>query len=67
MAKKISGQVRLTEVAMKNLQKYYGIAIIRHKNETLEQMKKGEWAGFIHVSSNENPNHSMYDHGKHFQ
>lgn len=62
--KRISGQGRLTEVAMKNLQKYYGIAIRRHTNETLDQMKKGVWASFFHVcSSNEKPNHGLCPQG----
>lgn len=63
--KTISGRGRLTLVAMKTLQLYYGNAIRRHTNGTLKAMKQEVWASYFHVSSsNEKPLHSFCPKGR---
>lgn len=63
--KTIFGRGRLTLIAMKNLQLYYGNAIRRHTNDTLYAMKRGVWASYFHVSSsNKKPQHSLCPKGR---
>jgi len=57
--KTLGGRGRLTEEAILQIQKYYGLAI-RRNHTSVESMKQAIWAEFFHiVSSNENPNHGL--------
>ncbi|KAG8229939.1 hypothetical protein J437_LFUL011083 [Ladona fulva] len=54
---KIGGKGKLTDVLIKKLTKYYGLAI-RRNCESVENMKKGILATYYHLSStNEKPRH----------
>lgn len=56
---KLTGHKRLTELAVKKLQIFYGLAIRRNLNY-LAAMKQAVWALYFHVmSSNENPTHQL--------
>ena len=48
--------VKLTNKVINKLQKYYGLAIIRHQ-DNVDEMDKEIWATLHHLSStNEHPN-----------
>ncbi|EZA47079.1 hypothetical protein X777_16771 [Ooceraea biroi] len=54
---KLGGKGKLTDVLIKKLTKYYGLAIRRNVN-SVPNMKKAIWATLEHLcSSNENPRH----------
>uniref|UniRef100_A0A1B6JDH1 Mutator-like transposase domain-containing protein n=1 Tax=Homalodisca liturata TaxID=320908 RepID=A0A1B6JDH1_9HEMI len=56
---RLGGKNKLTDSAIIQLQKYYGLAIRRNTN-SVEDMKKAIWAEFFHVmSSNERPQHGL--------
>lgn len=57
--KKLTGKNRLTEVAVKKFQIFYGLAIRRNQND-LHGMRQAVWAIYFHVfSNNENPCHQL--------
>lgn len=57
--KKLTGKNRLTELAVKKLQIFYGLAIRRNENN-LNGMKQAVWAIYFHVmSTNDNPTHEL--------
>jgi hypothetical protein len=54
----IGGRNRLTDAAILKLQTYYGLAIRRHTNKSVSEMKQAVWAVYFHViSSNDSPQH----------
>ncbi|XP_067208105.1 uncharacterized protein [Linepithema humile] len=56
-AKKLGGKGKLTEVLIKKLSTYYGLAIRRNVN-SVQDMKKAIMATFYHmISTDENPRH----------
>ena len=57
--KSLGGHGRLTKAEIDSLQRYYGEAIKRNKNN-LEAMKKDVWATFFHKgSTDETSNHGL--------
>lgn len=58
--KSLGGKGRLTDAAILQIQKYYGLAIRRHCSESVESMQKAVWAEYFHIlSSNEDPQHGL--------
>lgn len=58
--KPLKGRGRLTNVAIDEIQLYYGLAIRRNASKTYQEMKQAVWAEFFHLaSSNENPTHQL--------
>lgn len=51
--KPLDGKRRLTDVAIDNIQKFYGLAIRRNVGD-VSQMKKAIWAEFFHFGSSDN-------------
>lgn len=51
--KPLGGKRRLTDVAIDNIQKFYGLAIRRNVGD-VSQMKKAIWAEFFHFGSSDN-------------
>lgn len=61
--KPLTGKGRLTDMAMKKLQIFYGLAIRRNTN-SLEAMQAAVWAVYFHVkSSNKKPTHQLCSKG----
>lgn len=57
--KTIGGRGRLTDTAIKLIQKFYGLAIRRNTN-SLDKMRTAVWATFCHLqSSNDIPTHGL--------
>ena len=57
------GTVTLTDNLINKLQKYYGLAIMRHQ-DNVDEMYKAIWATFDHLSStNISPNHGNCPEG----
>lgn len=60
----ISGQGRLSDKEIDNLQTYYGAAIRRNANK-LEQMRQDVWATYFHkMSTDKSPQHALCPKGK---
>lgn len=57
--KPLGGRGRLTDVAVDKIQTFYGLAIRRNTNGTLEAMKRDVWATYFHLSSS----NSKLSHG----
>ena len=54
---KLGGKSKLTDVLIKKLTTYYGLAI-RRNSDNVQNMRKAIMATFYHLSStNENPQH----------
>ncbi|XP_039301522.1 uncharacterized protein LOC120356632, partial [Nilaparvata lugens] len=57
--KPLTGKGRLTDMAMKKLQIFYGLAIRRNTN-SLEAMQAAVWTVYFHIkSSNKKPTHQL--------
>lgn len=60
--KTIGGHRRLTDANILSIQKYYGLAIRRNANKSVQDMTRAIWAVYFHLGSNDNsPNHGLCD------
>jgi len=60
---KSKNTMKLTDELINKLQKYYGLAIMRHQ-DNVDEMYKAIWATFYHLSlSDKNPNHGNCPEG----
>lgn len=63
--KKMSGRNRLTEMVIEKMTDYYGVAVRKNANKTVEEMSRDIWATYYHCSSSdEKHDHSYCPTGK---
>lgn len=58
--KLLGGRGKLTESVIEKVQDYYGAAIRRHVNGTVEEMSRDIWSTYYHCSSTDNKHNHFY-------